>query len=1062
MQKIFFIFAKNKLKKMRIIHFSDFHLDKSNLTQSNNIVYHLENTLKLINQEKNIDLILFTGDMINQGGQNFPTVEEAFKTFKIVFINRLCNAINLPLSRFIFTIGNHDIRRDYDNQATEYGLKYMLKDLNSVSKIIDNEDSDDSVKRILPFKNFEQNFYTDVLNNNEYKFSKFCSNFKLQIEGRCIGISALNTAWRCWNSKEDKGNIWMGPSQIQNSAEFLSDCELKIAISHHNYEWLKDEERLNDEQLLLKNYDMYFCGHTHSSTGDYKLTPNGNSFEIVAPGILSDNINESNHNYKNGFGLIDYDFDEAKISTSVFKQLDGGKFQKDLNFADNGLWTIEILQGETSTVARKRREALLLIKERVSEMNEHLLSYNTDTIAPKSIQEIFVMPQLTKIDNLDESNGEIKESTIDDFQDIIYSDENFIIFGIKEAGKTIMLDRIMLEFIEKRKDILPARFDFNDIKGDIVTNLCSIWGINKKNCNKILDEGNIVILIDNISFTTDSQNKLSVLNDFCENYTKCRFIGTSLEKKFRDLSINVDSLSLINYQRVEISQFRTKQIKELARKWISKKDTSINTKKLNTLLEAFSHFNLPRTPFTVSMFLWILEREDSYRAINNSLLIENFIIELLKTKDGKKIGARSIFDYHNKLVLLTEIAGQMLKEKQDNYALLHSSVLKFIEDYLTALDFNNLYKASKILNDLLDTGILIEDGPNIRFKFACFFEYMLAKRMEFNEDFKKEVLKEETFFYFYNEIIYYTGLHRGEKEILQMLINQLEYHYIDINDIVFKRVKSIDDFFNVDRSLVEQITADDLFNVLPEKETEEEKNSNIDRRYELQSNKQDQNIIKRKDTNKFENYSKVLFLAMNVLKNSEEIKEGNMKYDSYKIILKNSISYGMLYKLICESFVKHSNKFPSNRIEEFMFILRILPNILQELLSNNLGTFKLSEVFKKKIEEDNRNITKISEFESFLSIFMYADVRGIEFKNVTKQFIQKLNKKYIADACYLKLLVYYYKSSEKDFDNFLLNNLADLYIRVNENKNGNKRIDKSKLIQQLSTNKREQNKRSAK
>ena len=429
MQKIFFIFAKNKLKKMRIIHFSDFHLDKSNLTQSNNIVYHLENTLKLINQEKNIDLILFTGDMINQGGQNFPTVEEAFKTFKIVFINRLCNAINLPLSRFIFTIGNHDIRRDYDNQATEYGLKYMLKDLNSVSKIIDNEDSDDSVKRILPFKNFEQNFYTDVLNNNEYKFSKFCSNFKLQIEGRCIGISALNTAWRCWNSKEDKGNIWMGPSQIQNSAEFLSDCELKIAISHHNYEWLKDEERLNDEQLLLKNYDMYFCGHTHSSTGDYKLTPNGNSFEIVAPGILSDNINESNHNYKNGFGLIDYDFDEAKISTSVFKQLDGGKFQKDLNFADNGLWTIEILQGETSTVARKRREALLLIKERVSEMNEHLLSYNTDTIAPKSIQEIFVMPQLTKIDNLDESNGEIKESTIDDFQDIIYSDENFIIFG---------------------------------------------------------------------------------------------------------------------------------------------------------------------------------------------------------------------------------------------------------------------------------------------------------------------------------------------------------------------------------------------------------------------------------------------------------------------------------------------------------------------------------------------------------------------------------------------------------------------------------------------------------
>lgn len=1038
---------------MRIIHFSDFHLDKSNLTQSNNIIYQLECTLKQINKEKNIDIILFTGDMINQGGKSFSTPEDAFNTFKAIFIKRLCNAINLPLSRFVFTIGNHDIDREGDSSITESGLNVTLKSLNDVNAIIDDEDSKNDVKRIVPFKKFEKDFYSEITEPNNYKFSKFCSNFKIQIEGHCIGISALNTAWRCWDSTKDKENIWMGTAQIQNSLEFLSDCELKLAMSHHKYEWLKTEERKITEQLLAKNYDIYFCGHTHCSASDYKLSPYGNCCEIVAPGILSDNINETNNNYKNGVGLIDYDFEENKIRISNYTQHNNDSFEKDKNFGDNGLWTIEIPQGEIATVSQKRKDALMLIRESLSDMDKHLLSYNTDSIAPKSIQEIFVMPQLAKINKLAESDRDFKENTMDNFEDIINSDENFIIFGIKEAGKTIMLDRIMLEFIDKRKNILPARFDFHEIESDIVTILYQKWGVSKNNCKKILEEGDIVILIDNLSLTENSQDKLSVLNDFCKKYTKCRFIGTSLEKRYRDLTLNVDSLSLINYQRVDIAPFRTKQIKELAKKWVSKKDTSINMKKLDTLLEAFSHFNLPRTPFSVSMFLWILEREDSYRALNNSVLIENFIIELLKATDGKNIGKRDIFDYNNKLVLLTEIAEKMLRKKQDNYALLHSSILKFIEDYLTALNFNKLYKASKILNDFLNTGILIEDGPNIRFKFACFFEYMLAKRMEFNEEFKKEVLKEESIFYFYNEIIYYTGLHRGEKNILQMLIDQLEYHYIDINHIVFERVKSIDDFFNVDRSLVEQITADDLFNVLPEKETEEEKNSNIDRRYEIQSNKQDQNIIKRKDTNKFENYSKVLLLTMNVLKNSEEVKEGNMKYDSYKIILTNLISFGMLYKLICESFIKHADKFPSNRIEEFMFCLRILPNILQEILSNNLGTFKLSEVFNKKVEEDKQNINNTSEFERFLSVFMYADVRGTEFKNITKQFIQKINKKYIADACYIKLLFYYYKSSEKDFDNFLLNNLADLYIRVNENKNSNKRIDKSKLIQQISTNK---------
>ena len=330
--------------------------------------------------------------------------------------------------------------------------------------------------------------------------------------------------------------------------------------------------------------------------------------------------------------------------------------------------------------------------------------------------------------------------------------------------------------------------------------------------------------------------------------------------------------------------------------------------------------------------------------------------------------------------------------------------------------------------------------------------------MEFSPAFKEEVLNERNYIKFFNEIIYYTGLHRGESGILKMIMEQLEYHYIDINDIVFKRVRSIDDFFNVDRSLVEQITADDLLQVLPEKQTEEEKNDQEDQKYEVQASSNDQNVIKRKDSNKFETYNKVLMLAMNVLRNSEEIKEKDMKYNSYKTILKNSISYCILYKLICESFVNHSDKFPKERIEEFMFVLRILPNVHLELLSANIGSFKLSEVFKTKIDDDNFNISSISEFERFLSVFLYADVRGTEFKDVTSTFIKSFNKKYIADACYLKLLFYYYKSTEDNFDKFLMRNLVDLYVKVNENKNGNKRIEKSKVIQKL-INKRKDNRR---
>jgi hypothetical protein len=59
-----------------------------------------------------------------------------------------------------------------------------------------------------------------------------------------------------------------------------------------------------------------------------------------------------------------------------------------------------------------------------------------------------------------------------------------------------------------------------------------------------------------------------------------------------------------------------------------------------------------------------------------------------------------------------------------------------------------------------------------------------------------------------------------------------------------------------------------------------------------------------------------MLLAMNVLKNSEEIHEENLKADSYTRILKNSISYVVLYKMICEEIINHFEEFPKERVEE--------------------------------------------------------------------------------------------------------------------------------------------------
>ena len=63
------------------------------------------------------------------------------------------------------------------------------------------------MKRILDFKKFEKSYYEGTPNLS-YQYSNFQSNFKINIDDKSIGITALNTAWRCWDSNTDKGNVY--------------------------------------------------------------------------------------------------------------------------------------------------------------------------------------------------------------------------------------------------------------------------------------------------------------------------------------------------------------------------------------------------------------------------------------------------------------------------------------------------------------------------------------------------------------------------------------------------------------------------------------------------------------------------------------------------------------------------------------------------------------------------------------------------------------------------------------------------------------------------------------
>lgn len=457
---------------MRILHISDFHLDASDRSDSiNHIVNPLLETIKKYQVDRPIDLILFTGDFINVGGKNYGSLTEALLDCEEVLIKPLLDETKLKNDRFFFVPGNHDIDRNADSKRIELGLQ---QDLDSQEKINSFMLNPEGNKRIDEFKSFENYFYTGF--DCTLKSSNFHSTYKVNIDGNIIGIASLNSSWRCYDSQKDKGVILIGEQQIIDSLHDLRDCGIKIALSHHHYDWLKEFDSEIVEVLLKQDFNMYFTGHTHKTKVSYTQDPDGKMFSFCSSGTLTSNVRKPENKYENGFSIIDYDEKKGQLQTTFYKgEYPKKNFILNTSIGDNGVWTTNIPIGdevqkiifEQTLIKQINSEALPLI-------NSHLLTYSTDTNAPKALDDIFVMPNLVFKEEFD---AEKASKSVDTLEQIITCDKNYIFFGTKESGKTILLDRILVETLNTNKvhHQIPAIIDFKELKDNVIKLIKEYW-----------------------------------------------------------------------------------------------------------------------------------------------------------------------------------------------------------------------------------------------------------------------------------------------------------------------------------------------------------------------------------------------------------------------------------------------------------------------------------------------------------------------------------------------------------------------------------------------------------
>lgn len=370
---------------MRIIHFSDFHLNANQIEQAKRIADSMIDALQAINSKKPIDLIIFSGDMISGAGFGFtePRIENALKAFFEIVIDPLTNALGLPKNRFVFTIGNHEIDRNAITGDEDEKLYKKLSNSNEVSKYVINKDTE--FPTIKEYNEFRDKYWDEYHGDAEIRSSLLQLCVKMTINGEKVGINCLNTAWRSFCSKTDEGRLLLGAEQITSMKGFLKDCDLKIALGHHHTSMMRDFEKSNFDSLLRRNYDIFCYGHTHSEEEGFITKPYGSCFFFNSSGTLVNNIGLEDL-YINGFFIIDYLKEDRVVETQSYFLDNNEQFIRNEIFAEEGpIWRqvigdSRILKRMDQSLLKQKTTGDFLSNETIENCISRLTDGNNKTI----------------------------------------------------------------------------------------------------------------------------------------------------------------------------------------------------------------------------------------------------------------------------------------------------------------------------------------------------------------------------------------------------------------------------------------------------------------------------------------------------------------------------------------------------------------------------------------------------------------------------------------------------------------------------------------------------------
>lgn len=1036
-------------KAIRILHFSDLHLDKDSLRDQRVVLGSLFTDIKNSTAAQGpYDLVFFTGDLLAKGGYSEASIQMAIDEF----IVPLLEATQVEPKQLILVPGNHDLN-----------LKQQSSLLASAQKTLQ---SDDQVARYLHdainsaintgFEGFNSlveklgGRESSVLYNNHYRA------YILNIHGLKVGVAAFNSAWHATGAINDGdyGRLRIGRKQTDELVEALKGTDVRLALAHHPTDWLVPKESQAIRRQLLLHFDGFFHGHNHDPDVTFSVGSSSNFFASNAGCLYQ------NRDYFNGYCSIDYshrehrwkvrgrEYVEARQAFDVATRVGPNGEAEFTRLPDKGDGQIAVLPSEEYLDSVQRAGDARLLPSLVSD------------VAPKSLKSIFVDPLLSRISvrKLETTkNGE--SGLFTSLKEVLNLKKDVVFVGAKDFGKTTLLHRICQQLIDAEGVDAPAFGAYVNLDGSLDTTPSIVEAIvsfsggayRKSEIIQLLKSGSFTVCFDNVQ--EQRLRQLRAVKDFCDTYPKCRFFFSILEDV--DYSLSPEQVPKLSpeCEVFYLHPFGRKETRLLTEKWFGEAAEEVAAK-VDEVLSLLNRLNIPRSPFLISALLWIREKQTQFSPVNQAeildALIDGVMEKLSETKDRSRIDATIKRHF---LAALAEHLNSIGEKRIDALALERFTVEYFQSKGLPS-------PTAPFLADLKAKGILLEIGGDVVFMFEAIRAFFLSTRLHENPLLLKKALSKEHFLDFGEELDYYTGRHRDQAAVLQSSVEVLREFSSDAN---FQRDLKEFDRIRVSASPM-PIREKELRKVTAERPSAEERSAlleSVDEQvgtdlfFNNERGSHSQTAIGR--------YLSALGIASSILRNSELVGSVALKevaYDEFtrgwcsfliEVILAvnntdgglalNSVDRDDPVARLLRGMLPSDNPGMATYMQKL-----VVPNVIVSLAMESLGTSKLQTIIEKHISSGKATVQRV------LDVFLVVDLRLPNWTGRMDRLLRDNHKnRFISELIFTKLFQIFMlgrlRAGEEDKVKGML--AEAITLMVSERRGGYKTHMKGKFLNSL-------------